>query len=113
MDAGDLTSNGPIEVSSTSGRIEVESLRAPKITVNSVSGSVDSPSTAFALRCHLSSTSGQVEADLLGADHYTINAHTTSGSITIGGEQRSTLTKGDGSSKITLQTVSGSISVRP
>jgi len=114
VDAGDLTSNGPIEVSSTSGRIEVESLRAPKITVNSVSGSVDvalplpSPSDVT-----LSSTSGQVEADLLGADHYTINAHTTSGSITIGGEQRSTLMKGDGSSRITLQTVSGSISVRP
>jgi DUF4097 and DUF4098 domain-containing protein YvlB len=112
VDAGDLKSNGAIEVSSTSGSVEVESLQAPRITAKSVSGSVNtllrlpSPSDVT-----LSSTSGRVEADLLGADDFSIDAKTTSGSITIGGEQRSTLTKGDGSSKIALRTVSGSISV--
>jgi DUF4097 and DUF4098 domain-containing protein YvlB len=112
VDAGDLASNGVIELSSTSGNVEVLSLQAPRITAKSVSGSVStllrlpSPSDVT-----LSSTSGRVEADLLGADDFSIDAKTTNGSIMIGGEQRSTLTKGDGSSKIALRTVSGSISV--
>ncbi|NLZ77637.1 MAG: DUF4097 domain-containing protein [Spirochaetales bacterium] len=114
VEAGDLKSNGTIDVSSTSGRIETESLQAPRITVTSVSGSVDvALPLASPSKVDLSSTSGKVEADLLGADDYTIDAHTTSGSITIGGEKRSTLTKGDGSSTIDLQTISGSISVHP
>lgn len=112
VDAKSLISSDSLEVKSTSGSVEVQSLQAPKITAKSVSGSVNvGLDLKSASDVSLSSTSGKIDADLHDSDNYTITASSTNGSITIGKERQSTFTKGTGSSKITLRTVSGSISV--
>ncbi len=104
---------GKIEAGSTSGSIEIRAEEAGEVKIGCTSGTVR-VNLKKAEKLHVSTTSGSITAGLSAAPGFTASVSTVSGSVNCGlaaVKNGDRYVCGDGSAKIELGSVSGSITI--